>query len=304
MGRFRRKKSGIVKSKVRNYSRWRTATEPYMVGTPTCDIVIRFLLDPLPRVMGATKKSLHIFNYGKFRGHIAPRKDRRGLLVFALYEKTGQIEKLQFRRRKDQYRWAQRPKFLTAPNVWASMNGVEGTLTSRDHREWSEQLLAAVAESDDTSKQFVFPYISDPNNSGESVSCEFWHRFDALRERRTKIEYKKRLYRVWRGLLARWVHIPSYARQRLPLPTKVSDTYLSKRYGISRSSIRRILQDLDELGYIQAVTCVPSKERGKRGIYCWLPGTGEPPKERTRGYPIHPRETIIRAYRYYKALCW
>ena len=68
--------------------KWRSAAyehsvRHYKVGTYSADTIQEFLLSALEEVEGATR--LYLYDAGGFYGHLAPRTDRNGLLVFALY---------------------------------------------------------------------------------------------------------------------------------------------------------------------------------------------------------------------------
>jgi hypothetical protein len=262
----------------------------YKVGTPSADTIQEFLLSAFEEVEGATR--LYLYDAGGFYGHMAPRVDRNGLLVFVVYPKERGVTKLQFRRRK-KYRRAQRAIFLTAPEVWAHLQGSKGHLRKEHYRPWKRWLERKLG-LDDLDSKYPLPALFDPEYVDEEepelnleLAARQWFHFEQFLGKRLTSPYRNLMYSVWSFFLDLWRKTATMTSTGLPRAIRAADGYVAQKLGVSsRFSVRRAINDLDRLGYLQAAMYERSSI-GKRGIYWYLPGTGTPSNAPTR----HPRIT-------------
>jgi hypothetical protein len=285
----------------------------YRAGTMEAEAIQHYLLLRLRRVQGA--KRLYVYNYAGITGYLAPRVDANKLICFAVFERKdlSAAMQLRFRRRKDKYRFAQRPIFLTAPNVFAHLEGYQSRiLEPHDYREWKERLerAAGLQELEDAELRYALPLLPDPdadfqfvNEEGETVTVTgkvaWWGlRLEQKLGRRLRQKRRRLMFRVWQFFVGRWkvsamsVSARTGTATGWPRAIKAADVYLAKKLGVSRHAIARVIGDLDRLGYIQAVMCLPSGQPGKRGIYAYFPASGNPPERTTRRFDVTPQGAL------------
>ncbi len=262
-----------------------------MAGTEDADTIAEFLLSHFDLVELSTK--LYAYDIRGISGHLALRVDRNGLIVFALYPKKPGATRLKFKRDKGKYRYAQRPIFFTAPEIWAHLNGYAGLhLKPDEYREWKLRLEAAaeIVEEELRFKLPRFPWPGDADEDGWHE--EKWAEFEAILKKRLARPYRWKMHWVYVFFGQRWIDTSKKTWTGMPCCIKASDGYIAENIGTSRHAIRRIILDLDRLGCIQAAIYEPSGEKNKKGIYSYLPGMGIPPKTPTRHPRITKRETL------------
>ncbi len=240
---------------------------------------------------------------------MAPRADENGLLVFAIYPKKRGVIKLQFRR-KERFRYAQRPIFLTAPEVWANLNGHEGRLKNTDYREWKRSLERQVGLDyldSTTPLKYPPPPLFDPEDVDDEnleLASKQWFHFEQFLGKRLTSPYRSLMYGVWSFFLDLWRKTATMTSTGQPRAIKAADGYVAQKLGVSsRFSVRRAINDLDRLGYLQAAMYERSST-GKRGIYCYLPGAGTPPSVPTRHPRITARDALACVRRFVHGRRW
>lgn len=143
----------------------------YVAGNYEAELIVNLILSRLERVKGSgliddkitsgPHAKRYVYDFAGITGHLAVRVDTHGRIVFAVYE----IGK-------------RRPVFLTAPNVWAHLNGYQGKILANDEiQEWSERLLSAaeVIEDDETRPEPPDAYLDRLHflRSGNRVGDEY-----------------------------------------------------------------------------------------------------------------------------------
>ena len=133
-----------------------TAKSVYRFGSRSANRIVSFLLDhrctPL-EIIKATRRGgwekeerrFYEFDFGTF-GYITTYQSH-GFLMFVLFRKL-RITNRRSPRTAAEIRVAQ-PRFLTAPEVWARVNGHQGTLQPEDLKHWRRSLEEAVGLTSD-----------------------------------------------------------------------------------------------------------------------------------------------------------
>jgi len=290
----------------------------YMAHTTAGEAITRFLLSQLKPVQGSITRDglsrLYIYDYSGVVGQLARRVDQEGRICFAVYptESADAAQRLQFKRRRGRYPRAQRPIFLTAPNVWAHLNGYPNQLLlCSDYRGWKESLEQAAGvcsyASDSLLRQrYPIPFLCDPaqkiaiDDDGQEIPASaVWWFVERQIGRRLYMGRRVLMWRVWSYFLQAWeaaLHAGSRSGNisEHPHAVKAADTYLAKILGAHRSAIARAIADLDKLGYLQAVLYEPSQQPNRRGIYWYYPSDGRPRKQATRNPDVTPKAVLAR----------
>ena len=274
----------------RNDVAYSKATQIYRAGTATADNITRFLLELLQPLKGS-RGSLYVYNFAGINGYLTPRIDANGLIVFAVYTRrnTSELRQLTFRRNKEKYPRAQRPLFLTAPNVWAHLNNYpKQILDKEDYRKWKADLEIACEVDNYIEEQpwdlkFTLSQLPDPDcpqSSDTEISVHetgIWEKCEKRLKRRLFTKRRRLLYAVLHYFVERWIasaNSPSnWTGKALgwPKAIKASYGYLASSLEITLKQARAAIKDLDQLGYIQAVYYAPSGKPNKKGIYYFFP---------------------------------
>jgi hypothetical protein len=119
------------------------AVHYYRADTDAAWAIVDFILSHLKPALDGSGSAdwgdyaghahLYHYDYAGITGRLARRVDKKGRILFAVYTS------------------APHPVFLTAPNVWAHLNGYRRAVLSRDeYAEWKERLeqAAGVIEPD------------------------------------------------------------------------------------------------------------------------------------------------------------
>jgi hypothetical protein len=272
-------------------SAYHRSVRPYLAETPDARKISELILSHFKPVKGST--DLYLYNIAGLSSHLALRVDRNGLIVFALYPRNPKVTKLQYRRKRGRNRLAQRPTFLTAPEIWARINGHHNLLLKREEYPRWKQDLEAAADIVEERVSFEIPSVpAFDGNPGSNLNTERWAALETVLGKRLIAPYRKKLYLVWLFYAERWIKTSKKSRTRLPCCIWASDGNVAKTLNLSRDAVRRVIVDLDRLGLIQAAMTVPSGEATKRDMYAYLPGTGLPPREPTRRFDINGRHTL------------
>ncbi len=262
-------------------------------------------LDPVdrsgPHPQFGGRARLYIYNRAGMVGYLALRKDRKGLISFALYRRSSfnHAVRLEFKRKKDRFPRAQRPVFLTAIDVWAHLNGHSKTyLEPQEYADWKQSLERAAGvdqfEQDDTVLRYVLPILPGPD--------EDWWRNHAelVLGRRLYARRRRLIHRIWQFLVDHWnstATSPCRWAGKVtgwPRAIRAADIYLAKVLAVDRNAVARAIHDLDRLGFVQAVRYERPADPHKRGIYWYFPDSGRPPAKPTRD----PDVTILGARRW------
>jgi hypothetical protein len=274
------------------------AIRPYRAGTISAETIADFLLSRLRPVSHARK--LYVYDYGGLYGHLAQRVDDKDCIVFALYRKKSGETQLKFKRRKEVFSTAQRPVFLTAPEVWAHMNGCKGHLPPDAYAEWMASLQNAAGVYMYLGLRYWAPSMPSRHSvkhrkywlsKGKEVASRLGKRF--TRKSWTLMST------IHEFFLMRWATKAVESGRGLPFAIRASDGYLGKRFETTRDSARRAVIDLEKAGFIQAAIAEPTSKG--QPLYWYIPGTGEPAAESTRQRQIEPRETHARFRRFLRA---
>jgi hypothetical protein len=273
----------------------------YRNGTEEAEIIADLILSRLTSVHGA--KGLYVYDYAGIIGYLARRVDRNGLLSFAVYERKdlANAMEMRFKRRKEKYPRAQRPIFLTAPNVWAHLNGYQDRLLRNDeYRSWKQGLEKAAGldvHAQYEGVKFVLPYLPDADDSKDGDD-EIWTSFEITLKRCLRLKRRRLMHQIWRFFVGRWMESAKSVSPKTEMVTgwprakRAADGYLALNLGANRRAIERAIKDLDRLGYIQAAFYIPSGLRNKRGIYYYFPASGIPSEQPTRHPEITPRGAL------------
>jgi hypothetical protein len=266
------------------------ALQPFDASTRVGQHLRAFILEKLTRLKGA--KDVYAYSFGGYVGHLAPRVDLKGCICFAVYRRKSVGKRLTFKRDKKKYPRAQRPQFFTAPEVWAHINGFQGRLQPFEYRQWADSLLEAAMPSYEA--QYDTPFLPGPE-SDEDAQLEFTSAYSKIRKRRPLTPpHWSLMHKIYTLLEWKWAVSASRVSNGYPAAIQASENYLATRFQATREQVRNALDDLDRLGYIQAVMPLPSGKRRKS--YCYIPGLGEPPKSLTRTPDISDQQTINRYF--------
>ena len=277
----------------------------YEAGTTEAEMIVNIILSRLQPVANA--KLLYVYNYAGITGYLGRRVDAKGRIVFAVYKRNDYASAagLRFKRDRIKYPRANRPIFLTAPNVWAHLEGYQDQYLRRDeYRKWKEDLERAAGLAKyraDVPIWVNLPKLPNPEGDiefdRESANLA-WQMLGNRLGRRLYVKRRRLMYRVWRFFVERWMVSATSVSPRTgtvtgwPRAVKAADGYLALKMGVNRRAIERAIDDLDRLGYIQAVYYLDSGLRNKRGIYYYYPGSGVPPEQPTRCPEVTPRQVL------------
>jgi hypothetical protein len=263
--------------KKQNQESYANALRYYRAGTQAASRITSFLLQDLEKVDPAS--SWYKVSIGDHNGQLTLRTDVRGCVVFA-FSAIGHGSNVEF---------------VTAPNLWAWKCGHSGRLKPEEYRVWARSLEKAVEEELGeplTEPKFYIPQLPDPASTEQEDTRE-WRRIEKALGKRLYKESRVLMFKAWRFFADRWQETTKRSSNGWPLPVKTSDGYLALQLGIDRYKARRALVNLDLAGIVQAAVYAKQDPK-KRGIYCYIPGTGHPRRKGTRQLGITDVQTVRR----------
>jgi hypothetical protein len=146
------------------------ALNRYKAGTAAAKTIQDFLLAELEALdEGEAYHYGHVglseayhYDQGGLSGALTPRVDSQGRIVFAVYEETGKSSP-----KCNSGASRSAPVFLTAPVLWAQLNGHVGQLTPEEYPRWCRSLEDACG----LNKQLRYtpPDLLDPDERDRAV---------------------------------------------------------------------------------------------------------------------------------------
>ncbi|MEP7297782.1 MAG: hypothetical protein ABI702_16480 [Burkholderiales bacterium] len=258
------------------------ATAPFRVGTATAEKLVAFVLEQLePAYEGASDVYVYPFVAG-LHGVVAASDSTRNGRVALVYHHRKNVHRAFRRDRKLAY--VAKPKFITLPEAWAHINGIDHRLTSAELGLWRQKLLrdSGVMQS----KVEVWWWPRELPEDDEDTRNVWRASFgvvqsDGFKINRPPIQQRELIRAIYLDVMVpRWQESAEQpGPHHYPAMIEVADSYLVDAMAMrdikaDRYRVMRAMVALENAGYIVAVRQRRRSSVNVKGIYWYLPGDG------------------------------